>query len=401
MSRLRLPSTTQVRHAAVRGFSTAVLLTTLLSGTAFAQSGLPPPDAATPPALQILGFGDVNVVADGNGPEPDTNQFRLGELDLLFLSNLSGAWRVLVDSVARVEGNEFTTELERMIVTYAPRDYFELGLGRYNISFGYYSSTYSHNTYFQTAASRPLLFEFEDSGGILPEHNTGVTVTGRLPGPLRLRYLIEVGNGQQLRSTETPTASATNGSTTTSSTSTDIVEGASGHDAGQATDAGQAVRDENRWKAVNLGLQMRPSRVPGLQLGANLYYDRLGPRGLPAVREHVAGAFIAYLNEQWELLAEGVRINTQREGGPRYTSGGFYTQVARQIAGARPFARYQDVKVPEGEPALGPAFHTRGPSVGLRLDPGPFVSMKFQVDRFRFDDRPAATSFVAQMSFAF
>lgn len=400
MSRLRFPSTTQVRRAADRGFTPVVLLMTLLSSSAFAQTGLPPPDAATPPALQILGFGDVNVVADANGAEPDTTQFRLGELDLLFLANLSGAWRVLVDSVARVEGNEFTTELERMIVTYAPRDYFELGLGRYNISFGYYSATYSHNTYFQTAASRPILFEFEDNGGILPEHNTGLTVTGRLPGPLRPRYLIEVGNGQQLRTTEPPSTETTNGSSP-SSPSTVIGEGAAGRDAGHSTDAGQAVRDENRWKAVNLGLQIRPTRVPGLQLGANLYYDRLGPQGLPAVREQVVGAFIAYLNEQWELLAEGVRIHTRREGGPGYNSGGFYTQVARQIAGVRPFARYQDVRVPEGEPALGPAFHTRGPSVGLRLDPGPFVTMKFQVDRLRYDNRSAATSFVTQVSFAF
>lgn len=371
----------------------------MVSSSALAQTGLPPPDAATPPALQILGYGDVNLVAEDNGDDPHTNQFRLGELNLLFLSNLSESWRVLVDSVVRVEDNEFATELERMIVTYAPRDYFELGLGRYNISFGYYSSTYSHNTYFQTAASRPVLFEFEDNGGILPEHNTGLTVTGRLPGPLRPRYLIEVGNGQQLRSTETPSA-ATN-DLTTPGIATAIGEGGSAHDAGQATDAGQTVRDENRWKAVNLGLQIRPTRVPGLQLGANLYYDRLGAQDLPAVREQVVGAFVAYLNEQWELLAEGVRINTRREGGRQFSSGGFYTQVARQIAGVRPFARYQDVKVPEGEPALGPAFHTRGPSVGLRLDPAPFVTMKFQVDRFHFDDRGAATSFVTQMSFGF
>lgn len=395
--------TTRVRRRGVdRGFTTTVaaLVLMALGSSAFAQTGLPPADAATPPALQILGFGDVNLVADTNGPEPDTNQFRLGELDLLFLSNLSDSWRVLVDSVVRVEENTFATELERMIVTYAPRDYFELGLGRYNISFGYYSSTYSHNTYFQTAASRPILFEFEDNGGILPEHNTGFTVTGRLPGPLRLRYLIEVGNGQQLRTTEAPAADPTM-SNGPGATTPSAGIGESGSDVGHSTDAGQTVRDENRWKALNLGVQVRPSRVPGLQLGANVYYDRLGPRGLPAVREQVVGAFIAYLNEQWEVLAEGARINTRRAGGPRFQSGGFYTQVARQIAGVRPFARYQDVTVPEGEPALGPAFHTRGPSVGLRLDPGPFVTMKFQVDRFRHDDRSAELSFVTQVSFAF
>lgn len=400
MSRLRLPITLYVRSRVVsRACGAAVVwLFTALSGSAAAQTGLPPPDAATPPALQILGYGDVNLLAQNNGAEPATNQFRLGELDLLFLSNLSDAWRVLVDSVLRVEGEEFSTELERMIVTYAPRDYFELGLGRYNISFGYYSSNYSHNTYFQTAASRPILFEFEDNGGILPEHNTGFTITGRVPGPLRLRYLVEVGNGQELRSLDTP--SPTEALVPTMTGLPESAEGLSESEAGH-TGASQTLRDENRWKALNLGLQMRPSRIPGLQLGANLFYDRLGPQGVPAVREQVVGAFVAYLNEHWEILAEGVRINTRRAGGPQYRSGGFYTQVARQIAGVRPFARYQDVKVPEGEPALGQSFHTRGPSLGLRLDPGPFVTVKLQVDHFRHSDRSAETSFVTQVSFAF
>lgn len=373
----------------------------LLSGVAVAQtppSGQTPlpPDAVSPPALQILGYGDINLLLEDKGSNADANSFRLGQLDLLFLSNLSDAWRVLVESVVRVEGNEFATDLERMTVTYAPRDYFELAMGRYNATFGYYSSTYSHNSYFQTAATRPILFEFEDDGGILPEHNTGLAISGRLPGPLRVRYIVEVANGQPLRRL---TSTATEQSTPIAPTEIASAE-QTAHGSG-TTNVGQTIGDENRLKAVNVGLQVRPARVPGLQFGANAYFDTLGA-DVPRVNERIYGAFVAFLNEHWEVLLEGVSINTRLQGGPWFRSGGFYGQLARQIAGARPFARYQMVTVPDGEPALGKeAFRTSGPSLGLRLDPAPFVSMKFQVDRFRHEDRAAETSFIAQVSFAF
>jgi hypothetical protein len=397
MSRLLLVSTAQVCCGSIsrrRHFGLA-LIALLLSSSVLAQTPLPgqqtppPVDAVSPPALQILGYGDINFLVENKGREPGGNHFRLGQFDLLFLSNLSDTWRVLAEPVIRVESNEFTTELERFIVTYAPRDYFELGLGRYNTSFGYYGSTYSHSTYFQTAASRPILFEFEDDGGLLPEHNTGITVTGRLRGSLRARYIVEIGNGQPLRSS------------TGAETDKSGAEEPSGHAVG-STGAGQSVTDENRSKAMNLGLQIRPAGVPGLQLGGNAYFDKMGPTGAPAVNEKIFGAFVAYHDEHWELLAEGVGINTRLGSGRDFRSGGFYAQVARQFAAARPFARYQNVSVPDGEPGLGhEAGRTSGPSFGLRLDPGPYVALKFQVDRFGHSNRAAESSFIAQVSFAF
>jgi hypothetical protein len=395
MSRLLFASAARVCFGFInrrRPFGPTLIALLVSSSSAFAQAPAgqqtPAPDAVSPPALQILGYGDINFVAENNGSAPGGNTFRLGQFDLLFLSNLSDQWRVLAEPVIRVESNEFVTELERFIVTYAPRDYFELGLGRYNTSFGYYSSTYSHSTYFQTAATRPMLFEFEDEGGLLPEHNMGVTVSGRLPGALRPRYLVEIGNGQPLRSSAAETTENSN-------------EESTGHSA-SSTGAGQSVRDENRSKAVNLALQLRPARLPGLQFGGNAYFDTLGPTGSPTVSEKIFGGYIAYLDERWEILAEGVSINTHLEGGPDFRSGGFYTQVARQIATARPFVRYQLLSVPRGEPGLGhEAGRTYGPSFGLRLDPGRFVALKFQADVFSHSDRDTETSFIAQVSFGF
>jgi hypothetical protein len=162
------------------------------------------------------------------------------------------------------------------------------------------------------------------------------------------------------------------------------------------------VSDENRSKAVNLGVQMRPAGVPGLQFGGNAYFDKIGPTGTPEVNEKIFGVFIAYLDENWELLAEGVSIRTKLENQPSFHTRGFYTQAARQIAVARPFARYQYVIVPEDEPGLGQEpGRTSGPSVGVRFDPGRYVALKFQVDRFGHSNRATDTSLIAQVSFAF
>jgi hypothetical protein len=102
------------------------------------------------------------------------------------------------------------------------------------------------------------------------------------------------------------------------------------------------------------------------------------------------------------VLAEGVTIDTHVGSGPDYHTRGFYGQVARQFAAVRPFARYQRLNVPEGEPGLGhEEGRVSGPSFGLRLDPGPYVAVKFQFDRFSHSNRATEKSFIAQMSFSF
>ena len=74
-------------------------------------------------------------------------------------------------------------------------------MGRYHTSIGYYNTAYHHGKWFQTAVGRPFLFRFEDEGGILPIHNVGVSVQGRIPsGKLGLNYVAEMGNGRTSRS---------------------------------------------------------------------------------------------------------------------------------------------------------------------------------------------------------
>jgi len=47
----------------------------------------------------------------------------------------------------------------------------------------------------QPTISRPLLVKFEDEGGVLPIHNTGLWILGRDIGAMSFGYDFTTGNG--------------------------------------------------------------------------------------------------------------------------------------------------------------------------------------------------------------
>ena len=53
-----------------------------------------------------------------------------------------------------------------------------LWLGRFHSPLGYWNSTYHHGLHLQTSVHRPGIIEYEDSGGILPNHVTGMLLNG-------------------------------------------------------------------------------------------------------------------------------------------------------------------------------------------------------------------------------
>src|SRR5262249_45418696 len=151
--------------------------------------------------------------------------------------------------------NEFGIELERLLLNYHHSDFFNVGFGRYHTAIGFYNTAYHHSSWMQTTVDRPFLFEFEDGGGVLPIHNVGITINGRIPsGPLGLHYTAEVGNGRAART-----------------------------QLGQ--DPVQNVSDENNGKSFNLALLARPEAIRGFEIGASGYHDNLTLLGGPNVDE--------------------------------------------------------------------------------------------------------------------
>jgi hypothetical protein len=323
-----------------------------------------------PPRMQIQGFADLNLRASSERGQ--TTSFSLGQLDLFVTSRLSENFSVLGELVLEAEeDNSFTFTVHRLLLRYAPRDYFTLSAGRDHTSIGYYNTAYHHGSWFQTAARRPYLFTFEGKGGPLPLHNTGVSVSGRIPKvPFGLRYVAEIGNGRSVNtSPERSVATAV---------------------------------DENNGKAFNLALISRPSRLPGFQTGFSVYRDRRTPAGLAPVGETIMAAHLVYRGPRVELLNEAVVVR-HAAGARAFSTPGFYTQLSRRFGDARPYFRYQYVNAPDGDPIFRPldVGLRHGPALGLRYDVSEFAAFKMQYDRTHRRRRHALDELILQFAFTF
>ena len=319
------------------------------------------------PHLQIQGFADVNYRASDE--KGTTNAFFLGQLDLFITSRLSEKFSVLSELILEAgPDNAFTFEIHRLLLKYSMNEYFNLSAGRYHTAIGYYNTAYHHGSFFQTTANRPFLFAFESRGGILPLHNVGLSITGRIPSaPLGLRYVAEIGNGRAARPGARPV---------------------------------QTAVDENNGKSFNLAIFSRPSQVPGLQTGFSVYHDRLTPPGVPPVSQTIMAGHLVYQNARTEFLNEAIVFHHAQAGRVFYIPG-FYTQFSRRFENVRPFFRYQYVNVPSDDPIYRTVGRRNGPSVGFRYDLSDFVNFKAQYERTSRRRLSALDELILQLSFTF
>ena len=337
--------------------------------------------------LRIRGFGDVTFHGDNYHPATgtaDTTAFTLGQLDLFVTSDISDKFKFLGEVVfeagpdniygtPRLDAkNVFGVDVERYLLTYSKNEYFNISAGRYHTAIGYYNTAFHHSTWLQTTTGRPLLFQFEDQGGILPIHNVGVEAYGRIPsGSMGLHYVAEVGNGRESRN---PIGSEPVQNTVT----------------------------ESNHKAVNFEVFSRPIKIPGLQFGFSAYRDKLLPITQPApVDETVLAAHAVYTTSSFEWLNEALVVRHNVEGLRTYSTPGWYTQISKAFRAYRPYFRYQYINASPEEPIFPDIQLRAGPSAGIRYDASESVALKLQYDYTTLRDQRAVQGLQAQVGFTF
>jgi hypothetical protein len=336
--------------------------------------------------LRIRGFGDVSLHGDNYHPAGspgDRTAFTLGQLNLFVTSDISDKFKFLSEivfeagpdniyGVTRGTENTFGVDVERYLLTFSENEYFNLSAGRYHTAIGYYNTAYHHSTWLQTTTGRPLLFAFEDQGGILPIHNVGVEAYGSIPsGSLGLHYVAEVGNGRESRSalTEEPV---------------------------------QNVVDDTNGKAVNFELFARPTKIPGLQFGFSAYRDTLVPQTQPVfVGETILAAHAVYSTPNFEWLNEALVVRHTPNGGHTYQTPGWYSQISKRFGSYRPYFRYQYINASPNEPIFPDIGLRAGPSAGLRYDASESVALKLQYDFTSLRNQPSVQGLQAQVGFTF
>jgi hypothetical protein len=216
------------------------------------------------------------------------------------------------------------------------------------------------------------MYLFEDSGGVLPVHTVGISMTGLVPqtGSLGLHWIAEIGNGR-------PSNPA-------------------------AAEPVQNFYSDRNYKATNFAVYIRPDWARGLQIGGSFYHDRLAPPGGLPVSQNLPSAYVVYITPTWEFMNEAVLLSNHLAGSPlTYRSPMAYTQLSRRFGIYRPYFRYQYVNDRVGDPVNILQGRYDGPSIGLRIDYTEYAAFKLQYNRLFTANLPAANGLNAQLAFTF
>jgi len=127
----------------------------------------------------------------GTAPEHGSDAL----VDFFLSAEYLRQWRLLSEVV--VGGEE--RDLERLMVGHIDSDGNLIWGGRYHTALGQWNFKFHHGAYLQTTIHRPGIIEWEDEGGVIPAHATGVSVDGQREINSRaLGYSVGLGLGPEL-----------------------------------------------------------------------------------------------------------------------------------------------------------------------------------------------------------
>lgn len=216
---------------------------------------------------KIRGFANINF----SYAEQGKSGFAVGQYDNFVTSNLTDRISFLGETVFEYDEG-FILDVERVIIKYEVDNRFDVRFGKFHNPLGYWNNAYHHGTLIQPTIIRPDAVKFEDEGGILPIHLTGLWLSGHDIGKLKFGYDLAVSNG---------------------------------------IGPNYYVNDDNNNKALTAGVHIKPADK--LQIGISGYSDRLNAGDINVVsgdtlKSQISiaqGAFhIAYLGSKFELIAE-------------------------------------------------------------------------------------------------
>jgi hypothetical protein len=349
----------------------------------------PPPQSAPGDwrevrGIQWHGFGETDYkVLNQRQPELGTygfvpgsaGNFYTGDFGLFLTSRLTDKTSMLSEIIFEDrDAQSYKVDLRRMLLKYDRNEHLKFSFGRYQTNIGYYNWAFRSAAWLQTTADRPLVMEYASNGGLLPTQAIGLSVTGAIPsGKLGLNYVAEYGSSDTIR----PDINGTG-----------------------------LVNDENNGNHVNVGFYVRPEVVPGLQIGASYYHDKISNfiQG-PSLRygQSIVNSYFVYVGHGVEFLNEGflIRDAALHFSDVVFNTSAFYSQISKKLGPIRPFFRYQYVNASSNNSIYDDVGLRAGPSLGARYDLNDYIAFKAQLDNTVRRGEPDLDGLQLQLAFTF
>src|ERR1700722_18604743 len=150
--------------------------------------------------LPIHGFADVNL-GNHNLYFPYFHGFNVGSLDFYLTPKLGDRVVSLAELIFETGPDGVVgTDLERFQIGYQFNDQATVWVGRFHTPYGYVNTALHHGVWLADALRRPKFANFEDKGGVMPAHTTGVWLTGAMREDNgKFLYDFYTGNGQHIQ----------------------------------------------------------------------------------------------------------------------------------------------------------------------------------------------------------
>lgn len=323
-------------------------------------------------------FGDVSLLQIND----NNTAFVIGPVGVQITGHLADHLVGRTEWVVKFDGSGATViDLERLYLEYRT-DHWAFVAGKTHTEFGYWNTAFHHGTWLQLTKRRPRVVDFEQAGGVLATHSTGVTATyGPKRGDSGVEVLVSVGNGH-----------------------------------GRTLDTGLTESDNNAFKSVLLRLGAIGFGDPALRFGVNVAVDEIAPEPaavrpmLPdrAIQELVTGFYLAFRGDRAVVFSETYNILHHSGDQNWQFTDGFL------LAGYRfgQFTPYGEIEARYGDGALDPYYqpdpavdaHITKPAnfvegtVGVRYELNTWSALKLEMAAANFADR---TDYRAELNWSF
>lgn len=268
----------------------------------------------------IRGFANIDYNATSKGK----NSYILGEYDQYITSKVTDRISFLGEAVISHNGTDFGVDLERCVLKYEINDKFYVRAGKFHAPIGFWNNAYHHGTVIQPTISRPLAVRFEDDGGLLQIHETGLWLAGDNIGKLGFGYDFVLSNGIGA----TP------------------------------------ISDNNSSKAVTATIRFNP--IEPLKFGVSGYFDNISAFSTTSLGEPLLGTtgttvghdlthqnlsgFVSYNNNKLQVIGEYYHIQNKNDVvGNKNTQAGFVYAGYKVFGEWTPYTRFDFINTQAGD----------------------------------------------------